>query len=161
MPVFLLLLIVLIGVPVLEIYVVIQVGDAIGWLPTIALMLLDAAVGAALMRSQGRAVWRSFLTALREGRPPARELLDGVLVIAGGAFLVAPGFVTDLLGALLLFPPTRALARRRLARRLAGRVLGVVSMPMAGTWPRGPGSAAPPADVDGTAVDVDRPEIRG
>ena len=99
--------------------------------------------GSLLMRSQGRAAWRRFQTALAEARVPGREVLDGVLVIFGGAFLLTPGFVTDVLGAVLLVPPTRALVRRVLVRRF---VPGMV-VRRARTWP--------PADVEGTAVEVE------
>ncbi len=119
-----LLVLAFIVVPLVELYAIIQVGHAIGALPTIALLLADSVLGALLMRSQGRAAWRSFQAALASGRPPAREVLDGVLVVFGGALLLTPGFVTDLLGVGLLLPPTRALARRRLVGRFAGRVAG-------------------------------------
>ena len=83
---------------------IIQVGEAIGVLPTIALLILDSVVGSWLMRSQGRLAWQRFTAALAEGRPPAREVLDGALVIVGGALQLAPGFVTDVFG----FVPDRA-----------------------------------------------------
>lgn len=110
-----------VGMPILEIYVIIQVGQAIGAGPTIALLIADSLIGAWLMRSQGRIVWRRFVAALEEGRPPAREVLDGALVIVGGALGLAPGFVTDALGLFLIAPPTRAIVRRALVRRLAKR----------------------------------------
>jgi UPF0716 protein FxsA len=112
-----LLFLILVGVPLLEIYVVIEVGRAIGVIPTLALLILDAMLGTALMRSQGRAVWRSARETVMAGRAPGREIMDGALVIAGGALLIAPGFITDLLGALLLLPPTRAPIRRLVVRR--------------------------------------------
>lgn len=114
----------LIGVTLLEFYVVIQVGQAIGVLPTLAIMVIDAMIGSALMRSQGRAVWRRLREAIAVGRPPTREVLDGALVVAGGAFLITPGFVTDVFGALLLIPPTRAIVRRLIVRHFRGRLLG-------------------------------------
>ena len=117
----LLLFLVFIVVPLAELYVIIQIGQLIGVLPTIALLLLDSILGAMLMRSQGRAVWRRFTEALQAGRPPAREVLDGALVLIGGAFLLTPGFLSDVLGALLLLPPSRALARRVLTRRFQHR----------------------------------------
>ena len=120
----LLLFVLFVCVPLLELYVIIQVGEAIGILPTIALLLLDSILGTMLMRSQGRAAWRRFNEALSAGRPPAREVLDGALVIFGGAFLLAPGFITDGFGLLLLLPPTRALIRRFLVGVLGKRVLG-------------------------------------
>jgi UPF0716 protein FxsA len=79
--------------------------------------VLDALLGTILMRSQGRAVWRSARETLRAGRAPGQEILDGAFVIAGGALLIAPGFITDILGALLVLPFTRAPLRRRLVRR--------------------------------------------
>src|ERR687886_1821280 len=95
------LVLVFIAVPIVEIYVIIQVGQAIGALWTIALLVADSVLGSMLMRSQGRAAWRRFNAAIAEGRPPAREVLDGVLVIFGGALLLTPGFLTDVLGVVL------------------------------------------------------------
>jgi UPF0716 protein FxsA len=121
------LIVVFIVVPLAELYVIIQVGQAIGALPTIAILLLDSVLGSMLLRAQGRAVWRRFNAALAAGRMPHREVVDGVLVIFGGAFLITPGFITDVVGVVLLLPPTRALVRAWLARRLARRVsVGVV-----------------------------------
>jgi UPF0716 protein FxsA len=121
-----LLIILFIAVPLVELYVIIQVGQAIGALPTIGLLLLDSVLGAMLLRSQGRAVWRRFNLALAERRVPARETFDGAMVIVGGAFLLAPGFITDVIGLLLLLPPTRAVVRRMMVRVFARRY--VVSM---------------------------------
>jgi UPF0716 protein FxsA len=115
------LFVLFLAVPILEIYVIIQVGEAIGALPTVGLLLADSLVGAALMRAQGRAVWRRFRLALAEGRVPGREVLDGALVLLGGALQLAPGFVTDVFGLLLVLPPSRAVVRRTLVRRLARR----------------------------------------
>lgn len=119
-----LLLVVFIVVPIVEIWAIIQVGQAIGVAATVALLLADSILGAMLMRSQGRAAWRRFNAALTAGRPPAREVLDGVLIVFGGAFLVTPGFVTDVLGLALLLPPSRAVIRRVLVGRLAVRAVG-------------------------------------
>lgn len=146
-----LLVLLFVGMPILEIYVILQVGQAIGILPTLALLVVDSLVGAWLMRSQGRLVWRRFTTALEEGRPPAREVLDGALVIVGGALGLAPGFVTDALGLFLIAPPTRAIVRRALVARLARRgAMRVGAWASAGGGRRG-GPPAPPHDIDGTA----------
>lgn len=118
-----LLFILFLAVPLVELYAIIQVGQAIGALPTIGLLLLSSLVGAALMRSQGRAVWRRFRTTLAAGRPPAVETVDGVLVIMGGALLLTPGFITDLFGILLLAPPSRAAIRRLILRSVRVRLL--------------------------------------
>jgi UPF0716 protein FxsA len=116
-----LLFVLFVAMPIVEIFVILQVGEAIGVLPTVALLVVDSLIGAFLMRSQGRIVWRRFTAALETGRPPAREVLDGALVIVGGALGLAPGFVTDALGLVLSAPPTRAIVRRALVRRLARR----------------------------------------
>src|SRR5437763_15231979 len=120
----LLLLLVFIALPIAELYVIIQVGEAIGALPTIAILVADSIVGSLLLRTQGRGAWRRFRAALAEGRVPGREVLDGALVIFGGAFLITPGFITDALGVVLLLPPTRALVRRALVRVFSRRVVG-------------------------------------
>jgi UPF0716 protein FxsA len=115
-------------VPFLELYVILEVvGPALGAPLTILLLAVDSVIGALLFKSQGRSVWRRFNTALSEGRVPHREVIDGVLVIFGGAFLITPGFLSDIVGALLLVPPTRSLVRRFLVRRLGRRL--VVSAP--------------------------------
>src|SRR5215207_9934593 len=118
----LLLFILFIVVPILELYVLIQIGQSIGVLPTIALLIADSVLGAALMRSQGRAAWLRFNTAIAEGRVPGREVIDGALVIFGGALLLTPGFLSDILGLILLIPPTRAVVRTVLVRRFGARV---------------------------------------
>src|SRR3954471_17728224 len=148
-----LLVLLFIVVPLVELYVIIQVGQAIGVWWTIGLLLADSILGSILMRSQGRAAWRRFQVALSEGRAPAREVLDGVLVIFGGAFLLTPGFVTDIFGALFLLPPTRAVIRRMLVRRFTFGVISNVGNPRVRRRPApgGPGGAF---DVDGTATDI-------
>jgi UPF0716 protein FxsA len=144
------LVLLFIVVPIVEIYVIIQVGQAIGALWTIALLVADSILGSVLMRSQGRAAWRRFNEAVAAGRVPAREVLDGVLVIFGGALLLTPGFVTDIFGLSFLLPPTRAVIRRVLVRRFAGRLIVAVPGSAGGRPPR-----RESADVDSTATEVD------
>jgi UPF0716 protein FxsA len=152
-------------VPILELYVIIQVGQEIGALWTIAILVADSILGSLLLRAQGRSAWRRFNAALSAGRPPAREVLDGVLIVFGGALLLTPGFATDVGGLLLLIPPTRAVIRGVLVRRLAKRV--VVAVPGGGRVPppRGgprPGGRADPVDddIEGTATEVDPRALR-
>ena len=153
---FAVLLLLFVVVPLVELYVIIQVGQAIGAVPTIALLLADSVLGSVLMRSQGRAAWGRFQAAVAEGRTPAREVLDGVLVIFGGAFLLTPGFVTDVVGVVLLLPPTRALVRRGLVRRLLPRMV----MTAAGRGrPRRGRPADADSDVEGTAVEIERDRL--
>jgi UPF0716 protein FxsA len=132
-------------VPVVELYVILKVGDAIGAVWTILLLAADSVLGSLLLRAQGRSVWRRFNDALGAGRMPHREVMDGVLVIFGGAFLITPGFLTDVVGLLLLIPPTRAVVRRMLVRRLGRRV-------EVRTRERG--------DVEGSATEYDVPPRR-
>jgi UPF0716 protein FxsA len=159
----LLLFVLFIVVPIAEIYVLLQIGHAIGALPTIALLIADSVLGAALMRSQGRAAWLRLNAALAEGRVPGREVMDGALVILGGALLLTPGFLSDILGLVLLLPPTRAIVRRVLLRRFAGRIVaGAASGAQArmfgfGARPGRTGGREAGYDdvVDGSATDVD------
>jgi UPF0716 protein FxsA len=139
------LVLLFIAVPIAELAVIIQVGEAIGVWWTIALLLADSVLGSVLMRAQGRAAWRRFNEAVQGGRVPAREVLDGALVIFGGALLVTPGFLTDILGLILLLPPSRALVRRVLQRRFARRMVTSATRPRSRHY-----------DVEGSAVDVDR-----
>jgi UPF0716 protein FxsA len=136
-------------VPLAELYVILKVGDAIGAVWTILLLAADSVLGSVLLRAQGRTVWRRFNSALAEGKMPHREVLDGVLVIFGGAFLITPGFLTDIVGLVLLIPPSRALVRRLLASRLGRRI--VVSTATRGRMRY---------DVDGTAREEPSPPGR-
>lgn len=117
----LLLFLLMILLPIAEIYVIIQVGDAIGLVPTLALLIVDGFVGAALARSQGRAVIARFQQAMSEGRVPTKEAFDGALIAVGGAMLLAPGFITDVIGLSLLLPPSRAVVRTLIAKSVKGR----------------------------------------
>ena len=138
------LLAVFIVLPLAELYVILEVvGPVLQWYGTVALLLIDSIIGTLLFRSQGRAVWKRFNEVLAEGRMPHREVLDGVLIVFGGAFLITPGFITDIFGLVLLIPPLRSLVRRLIVRRLGKRVaVGVVG-----------GQPAQPFDVEGTATE--------
>jgi UPF0716 protein FxsA len=149
LPVLVLLFIV---VPIAELYVIIRVGEWIGALPTIAILVVDSVAGSLLLRSQGRSAWRRFNAAVSAGRVPAREVIDGALVIFGGAFLITPGFITDALGLALLVPPTRALVRRVLVGYFSRRF--VVSVAARGRRPHRD------YDVEGSATDVEPPRLR-
>jgi UPF0716 protein FxsA len=136
-----LLVILFIVVPIAELYVIIQVGEAIGVWPTLLLLLLDALLGSLLLRHQGRGAWRRFNEALAQRRFPGKEVADGLLIVIGGTLLLAPGFITDIFGLLLLIPPTRAIARAVLKRFTIGRFT-VIGMP-GGTGPFEAGSPGP------------------
>jgi UPF0716 protein FxsA len=116
-------------VPLAEIYVIIQVGHAIGAWQTLVLLIVWSAIGAWIVRREGRRAWRAFRGAAQSGRLPGREAADGALVLVGGTLLLTPGFITDVAGLFLVLPFTRPLARRALiafagrhaARRVTGR----------------------------------------
>jgi UPF0716 protein FxsA len=109
-------------VPLAELAVLIAVGDVIGLLPTLVLLLVVSVAGAWLAKREGLAAWRRFNLAMADGRIPTVEVADGAMILLAGALLLTPGFLTDVAGILLLLPPTRALARR-LAPRIAARRL--------------------------------------
>jgi len=115
-------------VPLAEIYVIIQVGHAIGGWQTLVLLIVWSAIGAWIVRHEGRRAWRAFREAARSGRLPGREAADGALVLVGGTLLLTPGFITDVVGLVLVLPFTRPVARRALiafaGRRAARRVAG-------------------------------------
>ena len=109
-------------VPLVEIYFVIKVGQAIGPWWTIGLLVLDSIIGAWLVKREGRRAWQALRTALNSYRPPAKELADGALILIGGTLLLTPGFVSDVLGFLLIQPITRPIFRRALSAYVGSRL---------------------------------------
>ncbi len=147
------LVVALIVVPLAEIWTIVQVSHVIGGWPTLALLLVESLLGAWLVRREGRRAWHAFRDALAQHRAPAREVSDAALVLLGGALLLTPGFLTDIVGFLLLIGPTRAIARRVLTRVVARRltaatIASVVGTGRAATRPRGAGDRV----VDGEVV---------
>ena len=146
-------------VPILELYVIIQIGGLIGIWSTLALLLADALLGSLLLRQQGRSAWRRFNAAIAEGRFPGREAADGVMVAVGGTLLLTPGFITDIFGFLLLVPPTRALLRKGFVRFASRRfvlvgAVGGAARRMGGRG-RGDEPQAPGADPYGRSYDFE------
>lgn len=111
-------------VPIVEIYLLIQVGQAIGGWTTVGLLVLDSILGAYLVKREGGRAWEALQDALQSRRMPARELADGALVLVGGTLLLTPGFVTDVFGFFCILPFTRPVARRLLTAFLTRRFLG-------------------------------------
>lgn len=144
-----LLLLAFIAMPILEIYVIIQVGQVIGAWWTIAILIADSIFGSWLLRREGRRAWTALQLALSEGRMPTKELADGILIVVGGTLMISPGFVTDAFGMLAILPFTRPIGRRLLTGFLSRR-LTVVNM-------RGPGNAQRPGPsgdvVQGEVID--------
>ncbi len=148
----------LVVVPLVEIYLLVQVGQVIGALPTIALLVVMSLLGAWLLRREGARTWRAFREALAAGRVPAREVADGALVIFGGALLLTPGFATDLFGLAFVLPPSRAVFRRLLSGLVARR-LGVPGMVggLAADRLRRRSTSGRGGVVDGEVVDPQQP----
>ncbi len=120
------LFLVFLVVPFLELLVILQVGRAIGALDTIALLVLVSMIGAWLVKREGLSVVRRAQERVAQGAVPGRELVDGVMILFAGALLITPGFLSDVVGVLLLLPPVRAALRGTVTRRL-GRRAGFTS----------------------------------
>lgn len=166
-----LLVVLLVLVPLLELVVIIQVAGVIGMAWTIALLVATCIIGAYLLSRESRRAWRDFRVALSEGRFPGDEVTQGALIIVGGTLLLAPGFVTDVVGLLCLLPFSRPLVARIVRRRLVpGAILGGgPGAPPRGSRPGrgrgvgpGPGrGAGPGAAQDGASVyDVEVVDIQ-
>lgn len=132
-----------------EVFVAIKIAEAIGVLLMLLLLIAGWPVGMWALRSQGRIAWRRLSDAIAARRPPGREVLNGALVVLGGMLMLVPGFISDVLGAFLLLPPTRALARMALVRNLHRRVV-VRAARFGGRYVY---------DVDSTATDVEKPQL--
>jgi UPF0716 protein FxsA len=99
-------------IPIFDLYLLVQIGSEIGTLNTVMLVLLTAFIGASLARSQGMSTMQKVRESMDQGVMPAEEILDAVIIFAAGLVLLTPGFITDALGLLLLFPPTRGYFKR-------------------------------------------------
>ena len=146
------LVLVLIGVAVVEVFAFIEVGHAIGWLVAVVLLLGTSAFGARMLFVQGRLAIQRVSLALSERRAPGNTVIDGALGFLGGMLLLIPGFVTDVLGALLLLPLIQKLMRRWMSRHYAARLMRFVTT--AGRFAQDDrGGRA--ADVESTAIEED------
>ena len=151
----LILLAALITVPLVEIALFIQVGGRLGLVPTLALIVLTAVVGTAVMRHQGLAVLRRAQSQMEQGGVPVQEVFEGVCLMLAGALLLTPGFLTDAVGAVLLLPPVRAALYRRVKAHLEARVVA------AGEPPPGTGGRPPVIEGEFEEVEPDRPARDG
>ena len=155
------ILFMMIAVPILEIAVFIQVGGALGVATTLAIVLLTAIVGTALLRHQGLTTLARVRKSLEQGRLPVAEVFDGLCLLVAGALLLTPGFVTDLAGLLLFFPPFRGVLRRALGRYLVAS--GRIEISVSGSAMGGGGKTGDSSIIDGEYRDVtpkDRPDAR-
>ena len=151
------LFIAFIVIPLIEISVIGEVQEALGWPTTIVILVLDSMVGAYLVRLQGSKAWRAFQQALGRAQMPTEEIIDGALILFGGALLLTPGFVTDAVGLAAVITPTRKLLNAGLRRRLNpgrwaagggsgpfGNVFVIGGRPPGGPAGPGPGAGAGP-----------------
>lgn len=155
-----LLLLAFIVVPIVELAVIIQVGSYLGVVPTVVLLAVDSILGAVMLKREGRRAWDAFRRALEEPRWPADEVIQGALVLVGGALLLTPGFVTDVVGLALIVPPTRAVVSRVVRRRLTPASLRpFVRGSRRRSRDRGPepGRGGDVIDVEVVSVDRDDP----
>jgi UPF0716 protein FxsA len=111
-------------IPLVELYVLFQVADLIGGLPTVIALIAISILGARLMKREGRATWQRLNAALARGEVPTKEVTDGAMILFGGALMLTPGFITDIFGLLLLLPPTRAALKGAFRKLLGAFVLG-------------------------------------
>lgn len=115
------LFVLLLVVPVAELWIIVQVAGEIGVVPTLLLLLVVSVAGAWLLKQQGTATWRRMRETVRRGQMPTQEVTDGALILLGGALLLTPGFLTDVVGLALLIPPTRAPVKAAIGSVVAGR----------------------------------------
>lgn len=144
--------------PIAELFVMIQVAQALGFFWMLFLLFASAVAGMLVLRHRGRVHWQRLRGAVSERKPPAREAFDGVMITAGALLLIVPGFITSALGLFLLFPPTRFLIRVLLFWLFASRFRVVTT---AGAWGssryQGYRTGRREYDVEGEAVDVTDP----
>jgi UPF0716 protein FxsA len=147
-----LLVVLLLALPLVELVVIIKVGEAIGAVDAVALLVLVSLLGVWLVKRQGLAVLRRAQREVDAGRVPTASLLDGVLLLIAGGLLIFPGFVSDVVGLLLLLPPVRYVLRQLLVARYGRRVSTVVVTGSSS----GPGRGR---RIDGRIVDVDSVDV--
>ncbi len=150
-------------VPIAELFTFVQVSSAIGFWNALGLIVLFSMFGAALVKREGVKVWRRFTQQVQAGQVPSREIADGVCLLGAGALMLTPGFLTDIVGLLLLLPPTRAVARNWLMKRqgLGGRArVRVIKATYGGPMndPTAPGGRGNVTDVSDVSDVI---EVRG
>jgi UPF0716 protein FxsA len=155
-------LLVLVLWPLAELFVIVKVAEWIGFFWMLVLLVASWPLGTWLLRAQGRTAMRRFRDAVAGGRVPAAEAADGALTLCGGLLLLVPGFITDVLGLLLLVPPLRRLAGKLVSGRLAGSRLGrlLAFGPRGGNRSGGHRPGGRDYDVESTAYDADDLQLR-
>ncbi len=116
------LLLLFISIPIIELILFMKLGQHLGLLNTLIIIVVTAVIGASLTKSQGGKAIAKFQNALSMGKMPHKEMIDGLLILIAGAVLLTPGFLTDTIGFLLLLPPSRAIVRKLLSDKLAQKI---------------------------------------
>ena len=148
------LILLLISVPLLELFVIVQVAGGLGAGQTILLLVVVSVVGAWMVRRSGLGVLNQIRTRLAQGEIPGNELVNGLLILLAGAFMLTPGFLTDAAGLIMLFPPTRKVVLSVLVRRYAKRV-DIAGWSGAQGSPGGPRRFGSPLDAESYTKDTD------
>jgi UPF0716 protein FxsA len=125
-----LLAVLLVAIPILEVWLLVKVGQQLGLLPTVLILIAEAIIGALLMRHEGSRAWKALNDAFTQGKVPTGELADAALILVGGILLMLPGFLTDIIGFVFLLRWTRPVARKIIAFFVARRIsrLGIPVM---------------------------------
>ena len=131
----LILLLLFVGLPVVELSLLLRIGEWLGWSRTIALVLVTGVVGSSLAHQQGQSVLRRMQAEVAAGRTPGTQLGHGVMILVAGLLLITPGIITDIVGTLLLVPPVRAWIGRWLLRFLTRRFTGELTVIHTGLAP--------------------------
>jgi UPF0716 protein FxsA len=143
--------------PIVELYVIVQVAQEIGVLETIAALIVISFIGAWLVKTAGLAVLVRMQRQLASGRMPTNEIVDGALLLLAGALMLAPGFISDVIGILLILPPTRVVFRRLALRSFRAQV----QQGRAATWAQGRVWSRVVVDVDSRDDEPPRRPPRG
>lgn len=152
MPIFRILFLLFLSIPILEIYLLIQVGESIGALPTIFMVVFTAVLGVALLRWQGLVTLTRVQTAMARGELPAVAMIEGMFLLVAGALLLTPGFFTDGIGFVLLVPPIRQFLARSLIMRgvlQAGKGFRAGGFSAGTTYDAPPGKTHEPKVIEG------------
>jgi len=147
---------VLVGIvlaPLVEIAVLVAVGKSIGLGWTLLAWVALTLLGTWLVRREGSRTWKALREASQTGRMPSREIADGALILIGGAFLLLPGFVSDVVGLFFVLPFTRGLARRLLEAFIASRVMVRMPFPGSRQGPDGPPNPGDQGTIRGEVID--------
>jgi UPF0716 protein FxsA len=145
--------------PLAELFVIVELSEAIGFLWVLLLLIVSWPIGWRLIRHEGRAALRRLRDALSAGQAPTSAVVDGTLVLVGAVLLLVPGFITDTIGLLLLLP-TRALARRAVLRNhRSARLNRFVNFINHASRFAGPGANPRSYDAESTAADIDDPQL--